>query len=75
MEEVNEKSFRKKSPKINSLLKKNNNSPRTPSPPRSGKKKVGHPSPILCHIERIVIKKVDNDNVPEFNLYQPTSVS
>ena len=70
MEEVSIKSFRKNSPKINSLLKEETNSPRTPSPPKSGKKKLGQPSPILCHIERCVTEKVDDDDddVPLFNL-------
>ena len=41
MEEVSIKSFRKNSPKINSLLKEENDSPRTPSPPKVVKKKIG----------------------------------
>lgn len=69
MESGKEYHYKKKSPKINSLLKERQNSPRTPSPPKSGKKKLGEPSPVLCHIERIVTEKVDDDDgVPEFNL-------
>jgi hypothetical protein len=69
MESGKEYHYKKKSPKINSLLKERQNSPRTPSPPKSGKKKLGQPSPVLCHIERIVTEKVDDDDgVPEFNL-------
>jgi hypothetical protein len=66
--EVNQIFIRKKSPKINSLLKEDNDSPRTPSPPKSGKKKLGQPSPILCHIERAVTEKVEKDDIPEFEL-------
>jgi len=68
MEEVSLKSYKKKSPKINSLLKEDNNSPRTPSPPKSGKKKIGEPSPVLCHIERTIIEKFDDVILPEFSL-------
>jgi len=68
MEEVSLKSYKKKSPKINSLLKEDNNSPRTPSPPKSGKKKIGEPSPVLCHTERIIIEKFDDVILPEFSL-------
>ena len=66
--EVNQIFMRKKSPKINSLLKEDNDSPRSPSPPKSGKKKLGQPSPILCHIERVVTEKVEKDDIPEFEL-------
>lgn len=66
--EVKQIFIRKKSPKINSLLKEDNDSPITPSPPKSGKKKLGQPSPILCHIERIVTEKVENDDIPQFEL-------
>jgi len=66
--EVNQIFIRKKSPKINSLLKEDNNSPRTPSPPKSGKKKLGQHSPILCHIERVVTEKVEKEDIPEFKL-------
>ena len=66
--EVNQIFIRKKSPKINSLLKEDNDSPRTPSPPKSGKKKLGQPSPMLCHIERIVTENVEKDNIPDFKL-------
>ena len=68
MESGKEYHYKKKSPKINSLLKERQNSPITPSPPKSGKKKLGEPSPELCHIERIVTEKVYDDGVPEFNL-------
>ena len=66
--EVNQIFIRKKSPKINSLLKEDNDSPRTPSPPKSGKKKLGQHSPILCHIERVVTEKIENDDIPQFEL-------
>ena len=66
--EVNQIFIRKKSPKINSLLKEDNDSPRTPSPPKSGKKKLGQPSPILCHIESVVTEKVEKDDIPQFEL-------
>jgi|TARA_Y100000389_G_scaffold187596_1_gene209206 hypothetical protein len=64
------RSFRNKSPKIISLLEQETNSPRTPSPPKSGKKKLGEVSPVLCHIERCTIEKFDDDdeNIPLFNL-------
>ena len=68
MESRKEYHYKKKSPKINSLLKEGQNSPRTPSPPKSGKKKLGQPSPVLSHIERVVTEKVDDGDVPEFNL-------
>ena len=68
MESGKEYHYKKKSPKINSLLKEGENSPRTPSPPKSGKKKIGEPSPVLCHIERIVTEKVDDNDVPNFDL-------
>ena len=66
--EVNQIFIRKKSPKINSLLKEDNDSPRTPSTPKSVKKKLGQPSPILCHIERVVTEKIENDDIPQFEL-------
>ena len=68
MESGKEYHYKKKSPKINSLLKEGENSPRTPSPPKSRKKKIGEPSPVLCHIERIVTEKVDDNDVPNFDL-------
>ena len=68
MESRKEYNYKKNSPKINSLLKEGENSPRTPSPPKSGKKKLGEPSPVLCHIERIVSEKIDDSDVPTFNL-------
>jgi len=68
MEGVIKKTFRNKSPKIIFLLAEEKNSPKTPSPPRSGKKKMGQPSPMLSHIERVVIENEPNDKVPVFNL-------
>ena len=66
--EVKQICIRKESPKINWVGKEDNDSPRTPSPPKSGKKKLGQPSPILCHIERVVTEKVENDDIPQFEL-------
>ena len=63
------KARKKKSPKINSLMREDQNSPRTPSPPKSGKKKLGQPSPILCHFEKLITEEHDdNSDIPEFNL-------
>ena len=68
MEEVQTRRPKKKSPKINSLMKERENSPKRQLTPKSKTKKIGDKSPVLTHIERIVIEKVDNDPVPQFEL-------
>lgn len=72
MEKAYQPNYKKSSPKcINALVKLNPNSPRTPSPPRSKKKKVGEPSPLLKHIERNISEKYESDSeddIPNFNL-------
>ena len=68
MEVVQTRRPKKKSPKINSLMKERENSPKRQLTPKSKTKKIGDKSPELTHIERIVTEKVDNDPVPEFNL-------
>jgi len=35
---------------------------------RTNLKKLGQPSPVLSHIERVVTEKVDDNDVPNFNL-------
>jgi hypothetical protein len=68
MEVVQTRRPKKKSPKINSLMKERENSPKRQLTPKSKTKKIGDKSPVLTHIERIVIEKVDNDPVPQFRL-------
>jgi hypothetical protein len=68
MEVVQTRRPKKKSPKINSLMKERENSPKRQLTPKSKTKKIGDKSPVLTHIERIVIEKVDNDPVPQFQL-------
>jgi hypothetical protein len=68
MEVVQMRRTRKKSPKINSLMKERENSPKRQLTPKSKTKKIGEKSPELTHIERIVIEKVDNEYIPQFNL-------
>jgi len=69
MEVVQIRRPKKKSPKINSLMKERENSPKRQLTPKSKTKKMGDKSPVLTHIERIVLEKVDNDPVPQFQLY------
>ena len=69
MEVVQTRRPKKKSPKINSLMKERENSPKRQLTPKSKTKKMGDKSPVLTHIERIVLEKVDNDPVPQFQLY------
>jgi len=68
MEVVQTRRPKKKSPKINSLMKERENSPKRQLTPKSKTKKMGDKSPVLTHIERIVLEKVDNDPVPQFQL-------
>mgnify|MGYP004005958331 FL=1 len=68
MEVVKIRRARKKSPKINSLMKERENSPKRQLTPKSKTKKNGEKSPELTHIERIVTEKVDNEYIPQFNL-------
>lgn len=68
MEVVQTRKIRKKSPKINSLMKERENSPKRQLTPRSKAEKIGEESPVLTHFERIIIEKVDGDDIPEFNL-------
>ena len=68
MGEVQTRRPKKRSPKINSLMKERENSPKRQLTPKSKTKKIGDKSPVLTHIERIVIEKVDNDPFPQFEL-------